>query len=449
MPGTSLGPNADWKNVSKIEELFYEKIRRELQKRTQRKVTLDIEKKKVSQGVIFKSMFAEAVDADVYIADLTGANANVYLELGVRWALADNVTVLVSQSSEDVLFNAAASRYIPYSEKFEELERAIGQVCDAVTTGLRTEKIDSPVRDGLALVTLRRAELENLKRQRDALTADRVKDLLEAALHSNSGDVRKELLERALAIDDVSFDANYMLGVTLRKIGDLAGSIARLENAITIRPDSDDAWRELGVSQSKSEIIEEAINSLKRAIELNSNDSEAWSNLGGAYRRKALAVDPLDRSALEESRDSYKRASMLSRYALYPLMNIARVQLLIDAAAGRDSGEATRLFTNALHLCNHEVQQSREELERQENLKSRQALTWFAFDLAEASLLSGAEGWEEGYQYALSLLTTDSAAEYISSVLPPLESYLQYRVVAENQLEKIRLIVETLRTRVS
>jgi hypothetical protein len=32
-------------------------------------------------------MFREAVDADVYIADLSGANANVYLEPGVRWAL--------------------------------------------------------------------------------------------------------------------------------------------------------------------------------------------------------------------------------------------------------------------------------------------------------------------------------------------------------------------------
>lgn len=45
-------------------------------------------------GNIHQSMFEEALRAPVYIADLTGLNANVYLELGVRWAVRDNVTVL-------------------------------------------------------------------------------------------------------------------------------------------------------------------------------------------------------------------------------------------------------------------------------------------------------------------------------------------------------------------
>lgn len=69
-------------------------------------------------------MFNEALQAPVYIVDLTGANANVYLELGVRWALRDRVTVLVCQNEErDIKFNVSPSRVIRLVQSLRSLSR--------------------------------------------------------------------------------------------------------------------------------------------------------------------------------------------------------------------------------------------------------------------------------------------------------------------------------------
>ncbi|MBY8851395.1 hypothetical protein K7G98_24875, partial [Saccharothrix sp. MB29] len=93
-----------------------------------REVDVVIEKDKDTVGLIHSSMFTEAMQAEVYIADLTGANANVYLELGVRWALRDHMTVPVCQNvAHDVKFNVAAIRVIPYGKNPGELKGPYGR----------------------------------------------------------------------------------------------------------------------------------------------------------------------------------------------------------------------------------------------------------------------------------------------------------------------------------
>src|SRR6266699_2546837 len=99
MPGTNMGESASWQNIDEIKMFFYEALGDKLQQ--------------VLQCQVHASMFKEAWDADVYIADLTGNNPNVYLELGVRWAVKDKVTVIVSQDVSSIKFNAASNRAIP------------------------------------------------------------------------------------------------------------------------------------------------------------------------------------------------------------------------------------------------------------------------------------------------------------------------------------------------
>lgn len=70
--------------------------------------------------------------APVYIADLIGLNANVYLELGGRWAVRDNVTVLTCQSlNDDLAFNVNPSKAVKYGNDPEELETACKRIVDA------------------------------------------------------------------------------------------------------------------------------------------------------------------------------------------------------------------------------------------------------------------------------------------------------------------------------
>ncbi|MEU3342772.1 hypothetical protein [Streptomyces sp. NPDC006668] len=84
MPGTSMGTHARWTDIAEIRRQLLEPVARLLSERLDCDTHLVIEKEKTSMGTIHRSMFQEAMDADVYIADLSGANPNVYLELGVR-----------------------------------------------------------------------------------------------------------------------------------------------------------------------------------------------------------------------------------------------------------------------------------------------------------------------------------------------------------------------------
>jgi hypothetical protein len=63
-------------------------------------------------------------DADLVVADLTGANPNVYYELGVAHALGRK-TILLTQDLEDVPFDLRAYRVITYSTHFARIAETI------------------------------------------------------------------------------------------------------------------------------------------------------------------------------------------------------------------------------------------------------------------------------------------------------------------------------------
>lgn len=137
MPGTDMGPHATWRNTAEIKQHLYEPVADQVKATLGREVDLRIEKDKIGQGVIHRSMFNEALRADVYIVDLTGANPNVYLELGVRWTLRDHVTVLVCQNEEhDIKFNVSSSRFIHYGPEPPELKLASEKIVRAILKGL-------------------------------------------------------------------------------------------------------------------------------------------------------------------------------------------------------------------------------------------------------------------------------------------------------------------------
>src|SRR5262249_33654301 len=123
MPGTTMGPGK-WNDIPEIRRNLLEPVAAELRVRFGRDTELVIEKEKSTISHIHRSMFAEALEADVYIADLTGSNPNVYLELGVRWALRDAVTIPICQDLAEVKFNASSTRTIPYGPTPDVLKTA-------------------------------------------------------------------------------------------------------------------------------------------------------------------------------------------------------------------------------------------------------------------------------------------------------------------------------------
>ena len=68
----------------------------------------------VSGGVIHKPMFERLILCDFAVADLTGANANVFYELGLRHGIRPAATVLLFAGAERMAFDVAPLRAMPY-----------------------------------------------------------------------------------------------------------------------------------------------------------------------------------------------------------------------------------------------------------------------------------------------------------------------------------------------
>ena len=68
----------------------------------------------VSGGVIHKPMYERLILCDFAVADLTGANANVFYELGLRHGVRPSTTVLLYAGSERMPFDFAPLRALPY-----------------------------------------------------------------------------------------------------------------------------------------------------------------------------------------------------------------------------------------------------------------------------------------------------------------------------------------------
>ena len=65
-------------------------------------------------GTIHKPMYERLMLSDFAIADVTGANPNVYYELGIRHALRPRTTVMVFAEGTTLPFDVASQRGTPY-----------------------------------------------------------------------------------------------------------------------------------------------------------------------------------------------------------------------------------------------------------------------------------------------------------------------------------------------
>lgn len=72
-------------------------------------------------GSITSAIVRSLVKADVVVADVTGRNPNVFLELGIRYAIRNKVTVLLAQDNTQIPFDIKGYRYIKYN-KFKPAE---------------------------------------------------------------------------------------------------------------------------------------------------------------------------------------------------------------------------------------------------------------------------------------------------------------------------------------
>jgi hypothetical protein len=97
-------------------------------------------------GDILEHIIESLVTADIVIADLTGRNANVFYELGIRHAVS-NATILISEGIDDIPFDVRSLRAIVYQytppgmlKLQRELRRSVASIVS------QPDRIDNPVR---------------------------------------------------------------------------------------------------------------------------------------------------------------------------------------------------------------------------------------------------------------------------------------------------------------
>ncbi len=107
-------------------------------------------------GSITAAIVKSIAKADVVVVDITGRNANVFLELGIRYALRNKVTVLLAQVGTPVPFDIKVYRYIEY-DRFKPAEarmRIAQSICEGLTGDLVSDSVVFDVLPSLS-VTIR------------------------------------------------------------------------------------------------------------------------------------------------------------------------------------------------------------------------------------------------------------------------------------------------------
>lgn len=411
MPGTDLGPDATWKRPDDVRR-FFEKFRGALEEKLGQSVELVVEREKREAGVIHDSMFHEAANADVFIADLTGSNPNVFLELGVRYALRRRVTIPVSQSTKRLPFNIEHMRAVQYANRPDDI--AIQSLVELVENGLANPASnDSPILSALDLVSVKRELWERVSGAR--------RDTLLAAADQAADAVRRiQLLREAVESDPQSVTARLELIRALRKSHSYLEALNEINAALAIDAVQAVLFQERGLCLGKLEQHEEAVEALEQAVALEPGNTDVLSSLGGALRRVGMQRAGVDRQdALRRARDCYRRAASLDEYDTYPALNEVRLEILLS---GEDAtaGERARTRLDVLwHLCAYEAGRKPEDY-------------WRAFDLADTQLLLGrTNDGLDTYRMAVELVPADERKATLSSPFGPLRELLDAGVLRD------------------
>jgi hypothetical protein len=103
-------------------------------------------------GIITSQIIERLIKDELVIADLTGANPNVYYELAVRHAARKPFVQMICKG-ETLPFDIAGMRTIPFELDLEPVESAKKDLEDHVKSieGMKEEEIDSPLTSAIRL----------------------------------------------------------------------------------------------------------------------------------------------------------------------------------------------------------------------------------------------------------------------------------------------------------
>ncbi|MCC5612873.1 hypothetical protein LC612_40865 [Nostoc sp. CHAB 5834] len=271
-------------------------------------------------GSIDLEMFRYLEYSRITVADVSGLNANVMYELGVRHRANQSGTVIFRQVETNLPFDINHIKAFPYEyDPEEQLEASCVLVTKILAESLEYNRLDSPVQLALTIQRTLPISIDNLLK--DAENAIRNKDIRRAI-----GKYRE-----AIQIDLSNPTLHLEVGLLYKDEGAWEEAEEAFSKAISRAPTYSDAHRELGIAQNKiycrpssNPTVPTGEYPLIKAISLNSEDFDAYASLGGIYKRLRR---------YDEALNMYQQSTYVSRGHPYPLLNEIRLQVHRDCLA--------------------------------------------------------------------------------------------------------------------
>jgi tetratricopeptide (TPR) repeat protein len=335
-------------------------------------------------GDISQEMFEYLEYSRFALADISGLNANVFYELGVRHRAHDAGTAVFRQAGSPVPFDINTIKAFDYEyQPAENVVKSRDFITRVLTESLRYNRLDSPVQKAL---------LAQRGRAANTTAGPSIEDLLreaENAIRAQEWPKAIDMYRQAVTLDPGNCRLRLRLGLFLKDRGRWPEAVQEFASAISAEPNYADAWREQGIAENKIFNKEgrppgkpTGETSLRKAVDLNADDYDAWASLGGVLKRDADRLDEEGKKdeALAQYRlayDSYRKATDVSDGHSYPLLNEIKL-------AGRINGKIPNDMRVRLRLPKAE-----RALRAQVSTQPPMNAPWSYFDLSEARLYAG------------------------------------------------------------
>ena len=328
------------------------------------------------------------------VADISGLNPNVLLELGIMFALGKPVSVLFKKSDaanlkEQLPSDIVWKRVVPYGEFVEihaelseqvhnrpaapsvispaaEVRQIIAEK-DPVLADRMESKLHEILKADLAeferlmekaklggTMSDQKVEIEPLVKTRIEEIFRKVERLerivefpkdaenafLRGNWHFEKGEYERavDLFDWASNLKPDMHEAWYNKGCALGKLGRHEEAVKCYDEAIRIKPDKQEAWYNKGYALGKLGRHEEAVKCYDEAIRIKPDDHEAWNN-----RSEALMAAGRTTEALESARKACSLAESKDPGIMAISLLLAGLALRIQRKGGEAEIELSKL----------------------------------------------------------------------------------------------------------
>ena len=282
-------------------------------------------------GTIHKPMFERLMLCQYAVADITGANPNVFYELGIRHAMRPRSTVIVFGEGTVLPFDIALVRGIAYKTDGAgspvDAATTLGQIAGQLQAARGNPHDDSPIFQLVEGVP--RWEIDHSKTDLFRAAADyskRYKDRLRAAVRDGADAVNRVADEPALAnLLEVESGVVVDLFLSLRDVKAYAAMIALYERMPQPLQRAKMMREQFGFALNREGRFAEAENVLTKIIAEFGPSSETNGLLGRIYKdRWDLAKKeglPEARALLKSAVDTYLAGFEANWRDAYPGVN--------------------------------------------------------------------------------------------------------------------------------